>query len=104
MVRFEIRFQKYKTGLERFPSVKREFILNALFSKKSQIFIRLVLLPVRSNEFMDHSRNLRQGLQCKQGRIGGESVATCVNLIDQGFESSRPRQKATTFTTRPSGR
>ena len=38
-----------------------------------------------------------------QGCIVGESMATCVNLIDSRFEPNLPRHKARTSTTRPVG-
>ena len=59
---------------------------------KNQIFITLVLVPVRWRSLLPQFATRHTVQSC----IGGESMTSSANLIDSVFQSSLPRQKART--------
>ena len=62
----------------------------------------LVLVPVRCSELAEPIAQFAPR-QAVQGCNVQESMATCVNLTNSGFEPSLLGQKAKTFTARPFG-
>ena len=70
---------------------------------KNQIFTIRVLVPDRCRELKDLIA--AACIKVRNARLlGGNSMVTCVNLINFGFEPCLLRQKTRMSTIRPSGR